>query len=358
MNDLEELAHRFRRFAELECRGSSPLYERLSYSVADDAELLELATRCNPGQPAPNLFFGAAHLVLLDNPNHPLSAYYESVVESPEDPEGAYPHFRSLCLEHRDRIAEVTSTRRVQTNEVGRCAVLLPAFAIVSERSATREAAFVEVGTSAGLNLLWDRFHYEYAEQVSWGDRSSPVRLACEPRGEPLPTIPSALSNITYRIGIDLDPVDLGDAEAVRWLRALIWPEHRHRVAALDGALRIAASERPALIAADALDALPGVLDSVPPDAATCVFHTHTLNQFPQEARRRFGEILDDFGARRDLYVVSIERQGAQQERVGALLELTAYDGGRKTTRALGRCDNHGMWLEWFGGAASTNTIA
>ena len=84
----------------------------------------------------------------------------------------------------------------------------------------------------------------------------------------------------------------------------------------------------------------------------TCVFHTHTLNQFPPDARRRFGEILDEFGARRDLYVVSIERQGAQQERVGALLELTAYEGGRKTSRALGRCDNHGMWLEWFGGAA------
>ena len=144
----------------------------------------------------------------------------------------------------------------------------------------------------------------------------------------------------------------MGDADAVAWLRALIWPEHRHRVAALDGALRIAASDPPTLIAADALDTLPGVLENAPPDAALCVFHTHTLNQFPPDARRRFGEILDDLGARRDLYVASIERQGAQQERVGALLELTAYESGRKTTRALGRCDNHGMWLEWFGGAA------
>ncbi len=358
MNDLEELARRFHRFAELECRSSSPLYEHLSLQVADDSELLALAEHCALGQPAPNLFLGAAHLVLLDNPDHPLSAFYASMVESPKDWAGAFPHFRSLCLEHRGRIVETVSTRMVQTNEVGRCAVLLPAFAIVSERSAAREAAFVEVGASAGLNLLWDHFHYEYGEQASWGDPSSPVRLACEPRGEPLPAIPNAMPRIAQRVGIDLDPVDVVDADAVAWLRALIWPEHRHRVAALDGALRLAAADPPTLIAADALDALPGVLDGVPPEAATCVFHTHTLNQFPPEARRRFGKILDDFGARRDLYVVSIERQGAQQERVGALLELTAYEGGRKTTRALGRCDNHGMWLEWFGEAASTNTTA
>ena len=245
MNELETLAYRFRRFAELECRGSSPLYERLSTCVAGDAELLRLAAHCAEGQPAPNLFFGAAHLVLLENPGHPLSAYYASVVESPKEREGAYPHFRALCLEHRERIVETVSTRRVQTNEVGRCAVLLPAFAIVAERSASREAAFVEVGASAGLNLLWNRFRYEYGGGACWGDPSSPVRLACEPRGATLPPIPDALPSVVLRVGIDLDPVDLGDAESVRWLRALIWPEHRRRVAALAGALQLAASDRP-----------------------------------------------------------------------------------------------------------------
>ena len=184
----------------------------------------------------------------------------------------------------------------------------------------------MEVGASAGLNLLWDRFHYRYGEQAGWGDPASPVRLACEPRGEPLPPIPGALPNVIRRVGIDLDPVDMGDADAVAWLRALIWPEHRHRVAALDGALRVAASDPPALIAADALDALPGVLENAPPAAALCVFHTFTLNQFPPDARRRFGEILDACGDRRDLYVVSVERQDELQAGVGALLELTAYE--------------------------------
>ena len=352
MNDLEDLSRRFRRFAELECRGSSPLYERLSISMARDAELLEMAARCNPTQPAPNLFLGAAHLVLLDNPDHPLSAYYASVVDSPGPPQGAYPHFRRLCLDNRERIVDTVSKRRVQTNEVGRCSLLLPAFAIAARRSAAREAAFVEVGASAGLNLMWDRFRYQYGERISWGDPSSPVSLDCEHRGVPLPAFPDAMPRVSMRVGIDLDPVDIGDADAVAWLRTLIWPEHRHRVTALEGALRIAASDPPALIAADALDALPGVLENAPPDAALCVFHTHTLNQFPPDARRRFGEILDDFGARRDLYVVSIEREGTQQQRVGALLELTAYEGGRKTNLALGRCDNHGMWLEWFDTAA------
>ena len=285
VNDFEDLARRFRRFAELECRGSSPLYEWLSTCIADDSEVLELAAFCNPGQPAPNLFLGAAHLVLLENSDHPLSAYYASMVESPKDREGAFPHFRSLCLDHRERIAETVSTRMVQTNEVGRCAVLLPAFAIAAERSAAREAAFVEVGASAGLNLLWDRFHYEYGEQASWGDSSSPVRLACEPRGEPLPAIPDAMPGVAMRVGIDLAPVDVGNADAVAWLRALIWPEHRHRVAALEGALRIAASERPTLIAADALDALPGVLDSVPHDRGRRACTTPTRSTSSRRTR-------------------------------------------------------------------------
>ena len=51
MNDItEDLSRRFRRFAELECRGSSPLYERLSNSIAGDSpSLLALATALRPG---------------------------------------------------------------------------------------------------------------------------------------------------------------------------------------------------------------------------------------------------------------------------------------------------------------------
>ena len=349
MDDPQQLAQRFRRFAALECRGSSALYERLSLHIADDPALLALASHCAAGQPAPNLFLAAAHLALLGEPDHPLGAYYASVTDLPEPPDGAFPHFRALCLARRDEIVATVSSRMVQTNEVGRCAALLPAFAIVARRAARPTAEFVEVGASAGLNLLWDRFAYDYGGGVRWGDPDSPVRLACEVRGAPLPTLPAAMPRVVRRVGIDLSPVDVGDAGAVAWLRALIWPEHRHRVAALDGALRIAASEPPTLIAANALDALPDELADADSDAALCVFHTHTLNQFPEEARRRFAAILDAEGARRDLYVVSIERTGAQEDRVGALLSLTAYEQGRKTTRDLGQCDNHGMWLEWYG---------
>ncbi len=350
MTDIGDLARRFQRFAELECRGSSPLYERLAIGVSTDVKVLEIATHCAKGQPAPNLFFGAAHLTLLKGERHPVSAFYPNIADAdaPGPDTDPYPHFKDFCLRNRQEIIETISTRTVQTNEVGRCAALLPVFAIVSSRAPDKPFAFVEVGASAGLNLLWDYFRYDYGPAGLYGHPNSPVRLSCDSRGASLPDIPQPFPEIGLRVGIDLNPIDLNDPDAALWLRALIWPEHTERVAALTGALEIARQHPPTLIAGDALDALPGVLEDVDEDMTLCVFHTHTLNQFPPEARERFASLVDQYGARRDLYVVSIERQGPQRERAGALAELTAFEGGEKRHDPLATCDNHGRWLEWL----------
>lgn len=120
MPDTDSLAERFARFASEECAGYAPLYERLASGIAGDAEVLALAAGAAPGQPAPNLLLGAIHYLLLRGADDPLARFYPSLAPSPAPPAGAYPAFRAFCLDRRNEIGWLLSSRRVQTNEVGR----------------------------------------------------------------------------------------------------------------------------------------------------------------------------------------------------------------------------------------------
>jgi hypothetical protein len=337
------LAERFRRFATVECRGASPLYERLALAVAEDAELLALAAHAPPGQPAPNLFLAAAHWLLHRERGAPAARFYASLTEAPAPAEGAAAAaFRAFCLERADVIRDLLATRRVQTNEVGRCAYLYPAFGAIARLAGGRPLGLIEVGASAGLNLLWDRYGYRYDGGPVHGDPASPVQLACEVRGAP-PPLPERVPAVGMRLGVDLHAIDAADPEEAGWLEALVWPEHGDRRRALRGAIALARRDPPRLISGDGLELLPGLLAAVPVDVAPCVVHTHTLNQFTADGRARFAAILDAHGRGRELYRLGAEWLGAPRPR----LELTAWRGGDALHRLLAECDPHGRWLAW-----------
>lgn len=337
------LAQRFERFARRECH-VSPLYERLSLGIAGDPELLAIAAQAPPGQPVPNLLLATVHFLLLRGAQHPLAAFYPSL--SPGIPRSAdpYPSFRAFCLEHRAEMLGLLSTHLVQTNEVRRCGCLLPAFAVVSASSQGRPLALVEIGASAGLNLLWDRYGYDYGEDRRFGDPRSPVQIACMLHGDRQPPLPAALPAIATRIGIDLHPIDVCEPDAALWLRALIWPDEIGRTELLQEALRIAQQAPPRLIAGNALDRLPEVLATIPDDQSLCVFHTHTVNQFPAEDRAHLAALFAEHAATRDLFRVSIEWLGEVHPR----LELVSFEDGVMTAQLLAYCGSHGEWLEWL----------
>jgi hypothetical protein len=346
---LEALAQRFRRFALRECRDSSPLYEHLALAVATDDELLQLAAPA-ARHTAPNLLFAAVHDLLLKGQEDVLTHYYPDLTPTPRSPDTAYPAFRAFCLRHAATLHEVITTHFVQTNEVRRCAVLFPAFSLIASLAATQPLALIEIGASAGLNLLWDQYGYRYTTDTVYGRAQSPVQIACGVRGAHTPPFASQIPEIALRVGIDLHPMDVRHDEDVRWLRALIWPEHAERARLLQHAVEIAKRHPPTLLAGDGIALLPEVLRSIPAHTAVSVFHTYTINQFSVEERERLTALLAEHAARRDLYRVSVEWIGSLHPQ----LELTSWHAGHQHQRLLARCDSHGRWLEWLDTSAGT----
>lgn len=341
---LDSLRQRFLNFADKECVPASPLYARLARGVAQDDELLALAARARPGQPPPNMLFGAAHYLLLSGDRHPLAGFYPTLTTRPRSPDEAdpFPLFREFCLSRSADIEAILANRLVQTNEVRRCACLLPAFARVQVSASGRPLALLEVGASAGLNLLWDQYAYDFGD-LNWGEAEAEVRLACRlPDGvrPPLPVQPIAIS---WRLGLDLNPIDVQEAADVRRLRALIWPEQTERVDLLARAVTVAQRVRPALWRGEALTLLPAAFAQTPTDSALCLWHSFTLNQFTPQAREQFAGLLVTEAARRPVFRIGLE--GTPE---GALLRLSVFEAGSERETTLARCDPHGGWIQWL----------
>ncbi|HUP26981.1 MAG TPA: DUF2332 domain-containing protein, partial [Chloroflexia bacterium] len=283
-------------------------------------------------------------------PNDPLASYYPSITERPQPPAEAYPAFRAFCLKHLGEIKGMLRDRRVQTNEVQRCACLLPCFGLVSSRSSGKPLAMplamVEIGTSAGLHLLWDRYRYDYGEGHICGSPASSVLIKCELRGEERVPLPDLLPYVSMRTGIDLNPLDVRDPDDALWLRALIWAENLDRPELLRSAIEVARQDPPTLVQGDVLDVLPGVLASVPKEAALCIFHSFTMIQLPEQAVADLEAMLRVQSHKRPIYRVSIEGLSGEPPKV----ELSTYEAGSVLVEHLADCHPHGRWLEWKSG--------
>ena len=341
---IDALAERFRVFAREECSGESglnvmsPTYEALSLAIADDPRLLALARECMVGQPIPNLFFAAVKRLLDNCVGDGLARHYARAAEGAPPGDGLAEWFARFCLGRGPEIVELVRTRRVQTNEIRRCSYLMPAFGTVSLDSGGMPLALIDVGASAGLNLLWDSYQYRYSDSSAYGPSNSGVAIECELRND-MPQIPAELPEVAFRRGVDLNPVDLSDDEEYLWMMALVWPDHPDRAALLRAARRIWLSNPPRVERGDALEVLPRILEEAPRDAALCVFHCHTLNQFPPDARAAFYEILQRESYERRVYHVSSEGESMRVSRIA---------GGNTDTILAARRNAHGRWIEWL----------
>lgn len=344
--ELEYIAERFLSFAKYEATpGASPLYAFLAQHIATDVELLAIAQSAPPDQPIANIFLAAVHYLLLSGAQHQLSDFYPTLTSTPKNRNTIYPIFHSFCLTYAAQIREVMNSRLVQTNEVRRCACMLPAFEIVSQLGQGRPMAIIEVGTSAGVNLLWDQYGYNYGARHEYGIQTSALQLNCELRGERQPPFPQQMPTVSLRIGLDLHPININNADALLWLRALIWPEQGERVTRLQTALDFVKQQRPLIMAGDALKLLPAIVANVPFDMTLCIFHSFTLSQFTAEARQRFATTLIEASKHREIFRVSYEELSPSEK--DPALDLFLYVQGTEMKQTVARASPHGNWLEW-----------
>jgi hypothetical protein len=319
-----DTAQWYTRFGQLEARGESACYQQWCEGVAADAELIALLDELPEPKRQPNLLFAAAR--------------YAGVAP------GGYPGFRSTVLASWPQVRTIMLTHRTQTNEVGRCAALLPLLA-----GLPGPLALLEVGTSAGLCLYPDKYSYRYADQPVLDPPGGPsaVVIGCAITG-PVP-VPSAVPEVSWRAGIDLHPLDVTDASQMRWLDALVWPEHDARRRRLAAATEVARSDPPRIVAGDLNDKVAGVAAQAPADATLVVFHSSVLGYLDEADRARFAATvggLPGYWVSNDVPDV-LARDGGPLPPTpdpGRMWNVLGLDG-----QAVAYSAPHGQSLHWFG---------
>jgi hypothetical protein len=345
---IERMSRAWRRFADDECGTYSPLYAAISASVAGDHELLALVATAPPGGQQPNVLLAAVHDLLLGGLAHPLADVYAGRA----DPGRAPALFRDLCLARRDEIQRTLAHRHTQTNEPGRSALL--AIGLTAAVAAVGEPiGLLDVGCSAGLNLLIDRYRFEYPPAHHLGPAGSPVSIACELRG-PAP-VPARMPTIAARLGVDRAPIDLADAEAARWLLACVWPD-TGRLTRTAAAIEFARRYPPPVIAGDMVDDLDAALDTFDPGLPVVVVTTSACGYLDIGQRRAFLEVLRRQAGHRRLAWLSTDMPGVVEilpttirpgDPGAAEMALVTFDTGAPVGRRLAWCHPHGAWLRW-----------
>jgi hypothetical protein len=351
MGSARALAQVYRRLAEADHAGASPLYKHVALALSESDEAL-LAIEAAPARKRnPTVILAALHDLALAGRAPALAAAYAAA-----DADAAASAAIDTLLQMTDAVADIAVRRPVRADETGRHAVLYPAIAEAARRTGANAVGLIDVGCSAGLNLNVDRVGITYGNGPSLGEPSSPVQLRsriAHRRSVPARVIPEVVA----RIGVDLDPIDVTDADAARWLRACLPPDQPERIARLDAEMALTATAPPVLLSGEAAELLPDAVARVPANALPVVTTTWALSQFPLETRQRFLCRLEAAAAGRTVAWVSAEGVGVaptiptlgdRPASGHSIIGLALFGRSAQPGEAIGRCWSRGHVLEWL----------
>ncbi len=327
----------------------SPMYGELLDQVAGDLDAggpTATVLRGHESDSGPSglalRLLGSVHRLVLERRAGALAAFYPSVGGTWSS--DGWPVFRSLLLDQPDAVREWLD-RPPQTNEVGRAAALMAGLLELGSRHPL-PVRLAEIGSSAGLNLLLDRFRY-VDDQGSVGPLDSPVVLDPAWTGRPLlsPVPPT----IVERWGSDLRPVDVRTTEGRLVLTSYVWPDQVHRLERLRGAFALA-DQTPYVVreqsAADVVDELV-----VRPGTLTVLWHSVMWQYVEKAQQERITARLEELGrtATEDaplvhLYAEPVRRTAGDHHRFWVCAHTWPGSGEREF---LGRMAAHGLPVIW-----------
>jgi hypothetical protein len=369
----EPLPEYFRNFADVFERDGGVTYATICRAVADDDDVLSLLEDAPLPQRRPLLLLAAVHFLLLSGVDHPLAAFYETVgVERGLTPEhtptgDVAVAFSDFCRQHRSELQQLVATRATQTNEVGRCSGLLPGLCHIAALYQWRQPlSLLDLGTSAGLNLLFDDYGYTYRAAQGGAVRTAGaaqprLQLECSVRDDVSHLPELRLPVISERVGLDLAPVDPFSDNEARWLLACLWPDNMPRFARLRAALENvrASSHPPRLVRGDMLTDLSSVIAAMAGTGPLVVFHSWVAAYLDEGQQRDLGAQVAALSIQRPvhhLYSESpvetpglptppspIHREGP--DLATALVHV--LPGGGPAVR-LADTHPHGYWIRWW----------
>jgi hypothetical protein len=340
------LPDRFRRHADsLAQSRRSPLYQALMRAAADDIDRGGVVARAFAGVPAPPgsvpqlRLLGALHRLVLSGQAPELAAFYPSAGgDRPID--GVWPVASATIDAHFEQIRGRVH-RTVQTNEPGRSAVLFPALLWLTHRD-RRPIRLLEIGASAGLNLLADRYAYVVGGRTL-GDPASPLRFI-EPWAPPPPIDLDAAASalrIVERAGCDLTPLDPSDPDDQLTLLSYIWPDELDRIERLRAALALAARDPIPIAAQRASDWLPGVLAASGDGELTVVWHSVMRQYVEPDEWAAIERALDEHPG-----VLRLGMEPSVDDHMG-LQQLTAREHPHGPETVVALVGDHGLPIGW-----------
>ncbi|GLQ54857.1 DUF2332 domain-containing protein [Devosia nitrariae] len=231
-----------------------------------------------------------------------------------------------------------------QTNEVARSAIILGGMLIVA-REMDMPLEILEIGSSAGLNLMFDSYSYDLGNSRHWGRTDAPLTIACDWRGE-IPALDVPLT-VRSRAGCDQNPLDPRSERTVERLLSYVWADQFARMERLTAAFGHAARTGLTVKKADAADWLETRLARPQATGITRVlFHTIVWQYLPKPVQGRAAAAIAGaaMAATAERPFAHLAYEG-DNERPGGAVRLTLWPGGE--SRFLGRADFHGRWVEW-----------
>ena len=233
-----------------------------------------------------------------------------------------------------------------QTNEAGRSSNFIAAMLWLADKGLPPRFDCLEIGSSAGINLMIDRYHYDVGG-VHVGPQPGAMAFTPDWRGNHPPQ--HAIEFVGLK-GCDVAPVDLTDpAQALR-LKAYIWPEHHIRFQRMAAAIAAATEALPQLVHANAADFVEAELARPQADGTTCVLmHSIVWQYVPADQQARITAAMEAAGARatagRPLAWIALEANRTVHHHE---LVVRHWPCGGEPVK-LAHAHAHGAWVEWLG---------